>query len=93
MMNEECAAIHWQPYHGLPPGFENRPVKSECVLHAEDLVATWQDHGIKFSAGDLIERLEDDGFENDDDIRDAMDAVGLRYSRVYQHVVISPLRG
>lgn len=22
MLNEECAAIHWQPHHGLPPGFE-----------------------------------------------------------------------
>ena len=64
-------------------------METDAVKYAADLVDTWLDHGMPVTAGALIERLEDDGEFSDDDIAEAVHAVGLRYSRVYEYVVSS----
>jgi hypothetical protein len=59
----------------------------ESVRYAADLVDTWEDRGMPVTASALIERLEDEGYE-DDDISEAVHAVGLRYRRVYVRVTV-----
>ena len=64
-------------------------MSKQSVQYAEDMVRTWEDHGMPIVAGALIERLEDDGYD-DDDIAEAVRAVGLRYYRVYELVSSGP---
>lgn len=76
MLNEECAAIHWQAHHGLPPGF---PPAGEH--YADDL---FELHG---SADQIEAHMESEGY-SDDEILVQLRRLGLR--RVYVRETASP---
>lgn len=69
MTNEECAAVHWQPHHGNPPGF---PPAGES--YADEL---FELHG---SADQIEAHMESEGY-SDDEILVQLRRLGLR--RVY----------
>jgi hypothetical protein len=76
MLNEECAAIHWQPHHGNPPGF---PPAGE--RYADELFELWG------SAEQIEAHMESEGY-SDDEIFVQLRRLGLR--RVYVREACSP---
>ena len=76
MLNEECAAIHWQPHHGMPPGF---PPAGE--RYADELFELWG------SAEQIEAHMESDGY-SDEEIFVQLRRLGLL--RVYVREACSP---
>ena len=77
MMNEQCEAIHWQPHHGNPPGFQPAGER-----YADEL---FEMHG---SAEQIEAHMESEGY-SDDEIFVQLRRLGLL--RVYERVASSPV--
>lgn len=77
MTNEECAAIHWQPHHGNPPGFSPAGER-----YADELFELWG------SAEQIEAHMESEGY-SDEEIFVQLRRLGLR--RVYVREACSPV--
>lgn len=76
MLNEECAAIHWQPYYGLPPGFP-----PTCEKYADELFELWG------NAEQIEAHMESEGYS---EAEISVQLRRLGFYRVYERITSSP---